>query len=134
MNEEKEYKIKAKEFKEIPEGKHTGNIYEVKLSETTRDREYTYIDFIVTLDDKGYEDITLRFGVPANLSDVSKLGKLANDSGFKFIAGTEYGFNDIKTHFEGKKISYQTLNVKGRKNREQEFAEILIESIKFIKN
>jgi len=130
MNDE--YRIKAKEFKPIPEGKHTGNIYEVKLSETTKEKSYDYIDFIVTLDDKGFEENTIRFGVPANLSDVSKLGKLCNDSGFVFVTGKEYGFNDIKVHFEGKKISYKSVNIKGRVQKDVEFAEILIDTVEFL--
>lgn len=132
MNVENEYKIKATEFKEIPEGKHTGVIKTVKLSEHKEGTNYDYLDFICTLDDKGFEDVTLRFGVPANISEISRLGKLLKDTGFTFKAGMDYGLQLIINHFEGKKIQYKTINVKGKHQKDLEFAEILFDTIEFI--
>ncbi|MCD6436468.1 MAG: hypothetical protein J7L15_08850 [Clostridiales bacterium] len=119
-------KLKVKKSVQIEDGMHKGEIIEVKKSENT---EFNYIDVVITLDDLKKEDgspFTLRYGCPANLSALSKLGRLLTAVGVDLEENKEI---DVEKELLHKKISYMTVT---ENTKDGSFARIVPESIKLL--
>jgi hypothetical protein len=121
----------AKEHIIIPDGKHRGTITEVKLRKYPEE-SYAYVDFYITLTDME-EQPSIKFGVNANISDMSKLGLLMAKAGYQFKAGDEISFGMIKDTFLLKRVEFKTINIqKIVKGQKMEFANIVYETVDFI--
>jgi hypothetical protein len=121
----------AKEHIVIPDGKHEGAITEMKLRKYPEEN-YAYVDFFVTLSDMKEQPV-IKFGVNANISDMSKLGLMMVKAGYEFKAGDEISFGTIKDTFLLKRIEFKTINIqKIVKGQKMEFANIVYETIDFI--
>ena len=103
----------------IPDGKHTGVI--TKIEE--RHEPYEYIDVFVNLDET---DIEIKYGCPAFMSEESKLGRLMQTFGVKFVVGTKA---DLDVALKGRKVVFMTLLKKNKKS-DKEFSEIVEDSLK----
>lgn len=109
--------VPVKESISIEEGKHTGEITDVK-QETRGDAGYTYIDVHVTVDDLKKQDgtpVTIKAGFPATISEKSGLGKILQEFGCKKdqIADATGKTLDIEEFIKkGTAINYMTKNEK----------------------
>lgn len=103
----------------IPDGKHTGVI--TKIEE--RHEPFEYIDVFVKLDDT---DIEIKYGCPAFMSEDSKLGRLMQTFGVKFVVGTKA---DLDVSLKGRKVEFMTLMKKSKK-ADREYSEIVEDSLK----
>lgn len=99
MNKTDEFQIIAKEVKIVPEGRHDAVISRMER----RTEPFDYLDIYFKLADTETE---VKYGVPFNLSEKSKLGKLLAELGTKLEIGEEY---DIKTMLTGKEVSVMTI-------------------------
>jgi hypothetical protein len=102
--------IKGRESITIPQGVHKGEI--TKVEERTSDKGYVYIDVSVTVGDvelKDGKNPEIRYGVPADLTQNTKLGKLLMAFGItqdQIVSGEPIDVEDVlKT---GTKVEYLT--------------------------
>jgi len=83
-------KREAEETKMVEEGKHEGEIVDVKL----REGKWDYIDFYVQLKDAGVE---LKHGCPdSSINPQTKLGKTLSNLGFDISPGNEVEVDEAK--------------------------------------
>lgn len=121
-------KIKAKKAIEIEDGKHEGKITRVDFRETEKGTQtFQYLDIGIDLIVDG-EVITLHHGVPFNLSEISRLGKLLKQAKFDFVEGEEYSIEQIEMHLDGRKVTFQTTT---DETEQGNFARIIPETLKF---
>lgn len=112
--------LEYKEFKEIPEGKHTGKIVRIEHKEVG-DQKYLYTDIFIEFTDLKEREI--KYGCPTNLSQKSKLGKLL--SAFTDLnAGKKY---DVDAILLNQPVQFITLN---RETKDGTFADVVEGSIK----
>lgn len=110
----------------IEEGKHKGQIGNVHYRPSDA---YSYLDICIDLTDIESTDVvTIKYGVPLNLTEITKLGKLLLASGFKFKEETDYTVKEIRQALVGKYVTFQTTNEETSKGT---FARILDNTIKF---
>lgn len=113
--------VPVKESIAIEEGKHTGEITDVK-QETRGDEGYTYIDVHVTVDDLKKKDgkpVTIKAGHPATISLKSGLGKLIQDFGctedeIREAIEKEENIDIEKFIKKGMPVTYMTKNEKSK--------------------
>lgn len=111
MKKEKENKMETKgivltgeEAKNIPDGAHEGTITDVKQESRGQGKDkYSYVDLYIRLD--GIEDIEMRDGYPAKLTDKTGLGQLLMRFGHKVEIGKPL---DISGALKGKRIKCLT--------------------------
>ena len=132
-NEASEIIATRKDVIEIPMGTHEGSITMVEKT-VSEDGQFEYLSIKVLLTDIDYKEdqdpVTLRMGFPLNLSVKSGLGRLMALSGFDITKQKDYTMKDFMDCFIGRKIRFLTDNQKTDKG---EFANIIRDSIKFIK-
>ena len=94
----------------VDEGEHNGVITDVRehLAEKNNEK-FTYIDFYVTL---AGTDRVLKFGVPDNVSEKSKAGKLLTKFGHKLRLGETIDFETLKNE----NIIFTTVNNTSKDN------------------
>ena len=110
----------VKEVVHIEDGKHTGHITNM-IREVRAD--FDYIDIYVALDDIA-EDISIKTGFPAGISEKSTFGKFLISAGIDYVAGDKVSLKDIKARLTGRTISFQTYT-------ENDFSNIMNKTIKF---
>jgi hypothetical protein len=114
-------KMKVESRKEVPEGKHEGEIVEVQ--HRTTPQNYKYTDFVVVLSDLD-GSVSLKFGVPTNLTEGSKLFKLLK----RFVPGLKVGDEvDIDETMRYQKINFVTIQSESEKGT---FTEVVEGSVK----
>lgn len=112
----------------IEAGKHKGKIVNVVRNLPSNENKYDYIDlYVEILEPKKYET-ELRVGYPANLSELSALGRLIKKAGMDFSDGEEIKILDIKDLLTDRDITFLTNN---EKTEFGEFARVLRETIEF---
>jgi len=115
--------LEYKEFKEIPDGQHTGKIVRIDHKEVG-DKKFKYTDIFIQFTD--LEDREIKYGCPTNLSQNSKLGKIL--SAFTELkAGEKY---DINAMLLNQPIQFMTLN---KETKDGTYADVVDGSIKPIK-
>lgn len=117
--------IVVKEIVKIADGVHDGKITNIVY---TNRESYDYLDIYVETTDINGNAVEIKTGVPLNISELSMLGKLLKESGFKFNSGQEIKLSQIAKQFHGRKISFQTTTEKTEKG---EFARIINDTIRF---
>lgn len=110
----------VKEVIHIEDGKHKGHITNM-IREVRKD--FDYIDIYVELDDID-EDISIKTGFPAGISEKSTFGKFLISAGINHQAGDKVSLKDVKTRLIGRTISFQTYT-------ENDFSNIMNKTIKF---
>ena len=118
-NNETQKEIEWKKPIEIEEGSHTGTISRVSF----RDDPYEYFDVFIKLDFN--QDIELKYGCPAVLSENSKFGRLFIAFGENYEEGKKLNPTEVLV---GKKVKFMTMMKKSKDGRE--FAEIISDSVK----
>jgi len=108
--------LPVEEIKEVAEGKHEAVI--TRIGE--RIEPYHYIDIYFKLED-GME---VRYGVPAAISEKTRLGKILAILGQKLSVGEVI---DLEKVLVGKKVSLMTINEDTEKGK---FAKVVDDSIK----
>jgi len=109
-------KLKMEKAKKVAPGAHTGKIIRIDY----RTEPYKYTDVYVKLNDKGLEDIELKYGCPTILSENSKLGKLVKQ--FKEVqVGEEVELEEILI---GQTVAVVTIN-EPSKDGTTEYAKIV---------
>jgi len=112
--------LEYKEFKEIPDGNHTGKIVRIEHKEVG-EKKYLYTDIFIQFND--LEGREIKYGCPTNLSQNSKLGKLL--AAFTELkAGEKY---DVDTMLLNQPVQFMTLN---RETADGTFADVVDGSIK----
>jgi len=112
-------KIKAEKSVKLEDGKYTGKIIDVKEREV---KDYSYVDIIVQEDNN--KDFKLQTSFPANLTELSGLGRLFTKlTGKSIEAGKEYDLDELI----GLKISFMIANTETDKGT---FANIVRDTIK----
>ena len=90
--------LEMKKAQTLEDGKHRGKIMRIQY----RDTPFEYTDLVIKPEDY---DIELRYGVPTNLSENSKLGKLVK----KFTALEPGQKIDIEKVLVGHEIQFLTV-------------------------
>jgi len=109
-----------KEFKEIPNGEHTGKIVRIEHKEVG-EKKYLYTDIFIQFND--IPDREIKYGCPTNLSENSKLGKVL--SAFTELKADEK--YDVDTMLLNQPIEFMTLN---RETKDGTFSDVVDGSIK----
>lgn len=117
----------VKETIDIPDGKHTGYIKDFKI----RKGDYIYSDIEVKLTDVDKEPV-IKFGFPANISEVSKLGQFLKKSGIEIEGGEEITLGAIRKHLKDKELTFKTVKVPDKENNEIEYARVIDSTIEFL--
>jgi len=113
--------LEVKETKTIEEGKHKGVIANM-VYETRKD--FAYIDIYIDLQDGN--DITIKTGFPANISEKSTFGRFLMEAGLDVIPGQKIELKAVKKRLVGKTIEFTTYN------DDNDFARVVNKTIKFV--
>lgn len=111
----------------IEDGKHSGIISNVISNIKSEERQYDYLDVEVEFVEHDKKP-KVKVGFPANISELSSLGRLLIKSGMQFIEGDNITIKSIKDQLVGKGITFLTKTDKTEKGN---FARILAETIEF---
>ena len=110
----------VKEVIHIEDGRHEGHITNM-IREVRAD--FDYIDIYVELDDID-EDISIKTGFPAGISEKSTFGKFLISAGLEHKPKDKVSLKDVKARLIGRTISFQTYT-------ENDFSNIMNKTIKF---
>lgn len=119
-------KVKVEETIVIEEGKHEGEILDIR----ERTEPYHYIDFVVSVDEikkQNGEPLSIKTGYSAFVSENSALGNFLSRMGMKLKTGKELELDTLLK----RKVSYLTVNEVSKKDGNT-YARIVKESIKSI--
>lgn len=103
---------------ELSDGQHSGQITKV----IERTDPYHYLDIWIRVHP---DDVELKYGCPANISEKTKLGKLLMSFGLKLVTGSKV---DPDKFLRDKKCSFLTMKTKGKDGFE--YTEIVDGSVK----
>jgi len=116
-----DHEFEMREATHIPDGSHVGLIKNISYEKRN---DFEYVDVRVTVDN--IQDVTIKTGFPANISDNSSFGKFLISGGIGIVPGKMITMNDIRKALMDRKISYITYT-------EDVYARIINKSIKFLK-
>ena len=128
-NKEEEDVLLVKKQVIIEAGIHEGKITNVVRNPPTDENKYDYIDIYIELSDMD-DSPELRAGYPANISELSALGRLIKRAGMDFSEGEEIKVSDIKDLITDREITFLSNN---EKTEYGEFARVIRETIEFTK-
>lgn len=111
-------KIKVEESIRLEDGKHDGEIEDIKYKTTPEGYEYTDVVLKTKHKDK---DISVKAGYPSNITENSALGELLERFGAKLEIGKELEPEEFLT--KGKKVVFLT-TTKGK------YYNVVLESLK----
>jgi len=97
--------LKVQEPFKVTEGRHSAAISKVE----ERKEPYHYIDVYFALDD---QDVELKYGCPANVSEKSRLGRLLAEAGTKLEVDTMVNLEEALV---GKRFTLMTIDEKSEK-------------------
>jgi len=130
MKNEEDVIVVTKPIK-IEEGKHEGIITNVlhNLPNEAEGRTYDYLDVVIKITDS--DNVEVKTGFPANISELSTLGRLLKKAGMdieKLEEGEKVSVTDIKEKLVDREITFLSKN---EKTSNGEFARVLKDTIEF---
>jgi hypothetical protein len=113
--------LTVQEATKISDGIHEGQIMNI----VHENREgFDYIDMYIGITDDNGNEITIKTGFPAYVSQNSSLGKFLTTVGLEYEPKDKLKLSEIKEMIVGKTITFQTYT-------EDNFARVVNKTIKF---